>query len=265
MRELRRFEAEGFRVVTADLAEGPVRAGLLPDPSAVARAGVPIHANLYRAAARVELEGLGSLLLKVHRPRGLADRLRAAVRGSRARAEWDAARYLCGAGIPTPEPLVVAERRRGLALEQAASGTRFLPARETFEPALRAQPAAKAHALLARTARWIRALHDRGVSHRDLKAANILLSHDGPTLIDLVGVRIGRSVPFRLRCRELARLNASFLGSPHVSRTVRLRFLHTYLAAGPRLGNEWKLWWKAILQATEAKVLKNRKAGRPLA
>ena len=72
--------------------------------------------------------------------RGLADRVRAALRASRARAEWDAARFLEGAGVPTPEPLVLAERRRGLALEQAASAARFLPARETFERLFDVEP-----------------------------------------------------------------------------------------------------------------------------
>ena len=232
MRELRRFEAEGFHVVTVDGAEGPVRAHLLPDPSAVAAAGVPIHANLYRAAARVELPGLGAILLKVHRPRGLGDGLLAALRGSRARAEWDAARYLAGAGIPTPEPLVVAERRHGLALEQAASGTRFLPARETFEPALGRQPAAKAHALLARAARWIRALHDRGVSHRDLHSGNVLVG-PGPgdrttiDVVDLHTVRHGHAPSRRLRERQLAQWLHSLLGSTGPG--GRLRSLEAYL------------------------------------
>ena len=86
-----------------------------------------------------------------------------------------------------------------------------------------------------------------------------------PTLIDLVGVRFGREVPFSRRARELARLNASFLNSPLISRGLRLRFLRTYLAAGKRLPNDWKDWWKAIATATAAKVEKNRRSGRPLA
>lgn len=235
MRELRRFEAEGFRVVTVDVAEGPVRGHLLPDPSAVANAGAPIHANLYRAAARVELEGLGAVLLKVHKPRGFGDRLLAAVRGSRARAEWDAARYLAGAGIPTPEPLVLAERRRGLSLEQAASGTRFLPARETFEPALRAQPPRKAHALLARAARWIRALHDRGISHRDLHSGNVLVG-PGPgdlatiDVVDLHTVRFGVPPSRRRRERQLAQWLHSLLGSTGPG--GRLRSLLAYVGPG---------------------------------
>src|SRR5262249_22883747 len=117
----------------------------------------------------------------------------------------------------------------------------------------------------AGVARVIRAMHDRTVSHRDLKAANILCSSGQPTFIDLVGVRVGRVVSFRQRCRELARLNASFLASPSVTFTKRLRFLRTYLAAGPRLPGDWKAWWKEIAIATAAKVEWNRRSGRPLA
>lgn len=109
-------------------------------------------------------------------------------------------------------------------------------------------------------------MHDRGVSHRDLKAANILLSGGtDPALIDLVGVRLGSPVPFKQRSKELARLNASFLSDPAVSRTVRLRFLLTYLNAGdPRLA-DWRSWWNEIGRATAAKLAKNRRTGRPLA
>lgn len=113
-------------------------------------------------------------------------------------------------------------------------------------------------------ARVLRSMHDRGVSHRDLKAANILLENGiDPSLIDLVGVRLGSSVKFPQRAKELARINASFLTM--ISHAARLRFLLAYLNAGECRFADWKAWWRAIRSATEAKLAKNRRSGRPLA
>jgi hypothetical protein len=117
----------------------------------------------------------------------------------------------------------------------------------------------------------LRTMHDRGISHRDLKAPNVMLQSAStdpasatPVLIDLVGVRASaRDVPFARRAKELARLNASFLAMPHVSRTERLRFLLAYLRSGER-ELDWKKWWKAVSVATLAKVAKNRRSGRVL-
>lgn len=120
-------------------------------------------------------------------------------------------------------------------------------------------------AWLHQLARTLRAMHDRSVSHRDLKATNVMLAGGTtPVLIDLVGVRTGAAVPFRQRAKELARLNVSFLSSPAVPRGERLRFLRAYLVAGPATRGGWKTWWKAIAAATAAKVAKNRRTGRPL-
>ena len=122
-----------------------------------------------------------------------------------------------------------------------------------------------------RLARIIRQMHDRGVSHRDLKAPNIMLQYAlteptqaTPVLIDLVGVRASSAaVPFARRAKELARLNASFLHRPHITRTERLRFLLAYLRAGV-WEMDWKKWWRAVSSATLAKVEKNRRAKREL-
>ena len=62
--------------------------------------------------------------------------------------------------------------------------------------------------------------------------------------------------------RNLARLSASFLATPAVTRTVRLRFLLGYLG---RDRASWKTWWKEVAAATRAKVERNRRLGRPLA
>jgi serine/threonine protein kinase len=108
-------------------------------------------------------------------------------------------------------------------------------------------------------------MHERGVAHRDLKAANILITADGECeFIDLVGARNHREVPFAARVRDLGRLNASFLGSPSVSRTDRLRLLRTYLAWGVRGRGDWKGWWNRVFGATEEKVRRNERNRRPL-
>lgn len=211
------FREGGFRVEAGRAEEAPLRRHVLPDPAAALARGEPVKRNNYRAAARIEVPGVGALLLKVHRPRGFADTVRAALRRSRARAEWDAARYLLGAGVPTPVPVLCAERRRGLRLESAAYASRFLAARETFAPALASQPPDKARALLVRASRLLRALHDRGVSHGDFHSGNVLVG-PGPgdrcrlDVIDLHTARTARDPSRRRRLAQLAQWLHSLLG-----------------------------------------------------
>ena len=109
-------------------------------------------------------------------------------------------------------------------------------------------------------------MHDRGLAHRDLKAANLLVGPAGDvTFIDLVGVRARRAVSFRLRVRDLTRLNASFVNSPQLTDEDRKRFLETYLQTGLRRSPDWDVWWTAIAERTRAKVEKNARRNRPLA
>jgi tRNA A-37 threonylcarbamoyl transferase component Bud32 len=117
-------------------------------------------------------------------------------------------------------------------------------------------------------ARLIRQLHERGLVHRDLKAANILTSEFAGDsrywFIDLVGVR-RTSINDKQRAQNLARLLASFAKHPLVSRTDRLRFLRSYQvwALGGKAG--WKRLWRRIESAWRAKVERNRRTGRPIA
>ena len=66
------------------------------------------------------------------------------------------------------------------------------------------------------------------------------------------------------RVQNLARLNASFHNNALLTRTDRLRFLRTYLNWGIHGRGNWKAWWRRIAQATQDKVLRNRRRGRPL-
>jgi tRNA A-37 threonylcarbamoyl transferase component Bud32 len=202
-----RFDAAGLRVAAVPHAEGALRAHVLSDLGRAVEEGSVVKRNLYRQVARVEVPGLGALLLKVHRPAGLRDRVRALLRRSRAAAEWEAARWLRGAGVPTPEPLLCGERRRGPLLERATTVARFLEARTTLAPALAALPPRERRALLRRAARWVRAMHDRGISHGDLHSGNVLVGPGGDLhVVDLHRVRVGAPVGRRARERQAAQL-----------------------------------------------------------
>jgi hypothetical protein len=186
-------------------------------------------------------------------------------RPTAALRSWVNGHALIGRGLPTPRPWLVLHRRHiGFA------GVGYLLCEKVPDAIHLHEAIAKfdrraVRRLVETLARWVRLFHERGVTHRDLKAANILIGADGDMqFIDLVGVRTGR-VSRRRRIRDLARLNASFIRSNHVTRTDRLRFLRTYLLwdAGGRAG--WRDWWVQIDRATRAKVRKNEARDRPLA
>jgi serine/threonine protein kinase len=203
-------------------------------------------------------DGPRELILKRVNVRHWTELVKNLLRPSAVLRSWINGHTLRDRWLPTPRPLAVLHRYR---FALPAEG--YLLTEKVEEPS---ELSALATPSFRELARMLRMMHDRGVSHRDLKASNILLERGKvPTLVDLVGVRIGPTVPFTRRARELARLNASFLSSPNITRTVRLRFLRTYLAAGERLPHEWKTCWKEISRATQAKIAKNQRTGRPLA
>jgi tRNA A-37 threonylcarbamoyl transferase component Bud32 len=117
-------------------------------------------------------------------------------------------------------------------------------------------------------ARLLRQLHDRGLSHRDLKAANILTASAAGDprfwFIDLVGVARHRRPGRRRTNRDLMRLHVSVMTHAAATRTEKLRFLRAYLEANLRGAGDWKNRWRAIAVATAIKIQKNSRSGRPL-
>jgi tRNA A-37 threonylcarbamoyl transferase component Bud32 len=187
-------------------------------------------------------------------------------------------------GLPTPRPLGVWQRFRFGLPRDGYLLTEALPDAETLaEHVGRLADRGELARLVVAVARLIATLHGRRLSHRDLKASNLLVSsatwspaaerHEaapapvaggGPQVwfIDLVGVRRHRRLSRRRRVQNVARLAASFLGHPRISNGDRLRFLRAYLGwddAG------WKGWWRDVAAAVAAKAERNRRNGRPLA
>jgi tRNA A-37 threonylcarbamoyl transferase component Bud32 len=193
-------------------------------------------------------------------------------RSSSVRRSWLLGHGLCERHLPTPRPLLMFHRRRGLLPAEGYLLTEKVPGAVGLPEAVAA--CRDTHLLRVwaeRLARVVRTMHARGVSHRDLKAPNVMLRGAAtdpatatPVLIDLVGVRASADAIPMTRCaKELARLNASFLAMPHVTRTERLRFLRAYLRGGAGRA-DWKSWWKMINEATAAKVAKNARRGRAI-
>ncbi len=218
-------------------------------------------------------------------------------------------------GLSTPRPLAVLFRRRwGLSLEGYLLTEKIPHVQELhrFVAGLN-QGTSRARYdsdrqrtlrfFIDQVAQLVRDLHRRQLSHRDLKAANILVSGEssvvsgvGPTptnsfrdlntthhspltthlpaltthysphvwLIDLVGVKRHRRLSRRRRVRNLARLHASFFESAAITRTDKLRFLRTYLQWGLFGRDGWKRYWREIEAATKSKIARTRRLRRPL-
>jgi Lipopolysaccharide kinase (Kdo/WaaP) family len=206
-------------------------------------------------------------------------------RPSRAWRSWQAGQDLVSRGIPTPKNLAYLERRP----HGQNRFVRFL-AHETYLVTVKEEPAVdlatyvnqtlpvlpfeirreRIRRLTVSLARLIRSLHDRSLSHRDLKAANILIrtdtieSEDRLSLIDLVGVRLRHPLPWGRRVQNLARLAISLDAIPGRTRTDALRFLRLYLPWGLSPLNDWKAFWRSIERAMRAKRSRNLRRGRPL-
>lgn len=210
--------------------------------------------------------GAREMVYKRFRVTRWTDPLADLVRPSAALRSWVNGHAFLDRGLPTPRPWLYLRRlRRGLPSTGYLLCDRVPDARHLHDAALKADASSKRR-LIDVLAGWVRLMHERGCAHRDLKAANLLVTAAGEVwFIDLVGVRTMLSVPRRLRVRDLTRLNASFVFASHVTRTDRLRFLRAYLGWGLRGKGGWKDWWKEIDRGTQAKVRRNAARNRPLA
>jgi tRNA A-37 threonylcarbamoyl transferase component Bud32 len=267
----------GFAV--RDLEAGML-AALVADPDAsFANADARILKHS-RSSTVAEINSIGNgpnrrLIFKRFRITQRRDPWLGLVRSTAATRSWVSGHGLRERCLPTARPLAIFHRiRAGMPcegylltekIENAVDLLEFTrrlailsPGQATFELRQRIEG----------LARLLHELHNRGLTHRDLKAANVLTSEvmgDAQFwFIDLVGVRRRGHVGLRRKLRDLARLHVSFLSHPLISRTEKLRFLFAYLHVGLKGSGGWKDRWRAIAAATERKVVLNARNGRPL-
>lgn len=219
-----------------------------------------------------------TLIYKQYNFKGWHESLAALFRSNQATRAWNWGAALLLRELPTPRPLVLIHKLRlGLPVTSYLI-TERVPDSLTINRYLQRHLAnmdAKEgkrliRGVLTESAYLLRKLHDRGVSHRDLKASNILASysddiaHPHLWVIDLDGVQTWHTVPERHRIQNLTRFHVSFHNNPWVSRADKLRFLRIYLGRAFADKNRWKLFWHSIREHTEKKIARNLRKGRSI-
>jgi tRNA A-37 threonylcarbamoyl transferase component Bud32 len=250
--------------------------------STVIEMGFPVNGEVRR------------VIYKRFRVTSLKDPIASLFRATPALRSWIHGQGFRERGLPTARPFVVLHRRRFGVYQEGYLLTEKIDHAADLHEYLQGLDAAPLptrlpllRGLIERVARTIRALHQRQLSHRDLKAANILTRRwDAPPeapsaysqdiqnllympessvwLIDLVGVERFTELPRTRKVQNLSRLNASFFDSAKITRTDRLRFLLTYLNCGAFGRCDWKSWWRQVDRATLKKVDRNQRRGKPL-
>ena len=223
------------------------------------------------------------VIFKRFNPKKTLETLLNLVRPSRAGRAWQAGQHLKSRGLPTPQNLAYVVKTGWGPLGRWLTGRSYLVTVKA-EPSITLGDYARLvlplespeerreqiRRLTLALARLLRVLHERSISDRDLKSANILIVGDPKaeeialTLIDLVGVQLLHPLPQGRRLQNLARLQISLADVPGRTRTDALRFLRAYLPWGLSARNDWKGLWRKVARLIDSKEEKNRRRGRPL-
>ncbi|MHC4943257.1 MAG: lipopolysaccharide kinase InaA family protein [Planctomycetota bacterium] len=170
-----------------------------------------------------------SLFVKVFNTHDLTTRLRSLILGSPALREWRNLHHLLGRDLPVPKPLALGIQSPFGRAPRSYLAVEALEEVDSVEDLLLSKrPLPLSRGILTRRlGLLIRRMHDAGVFHSDLHAANLLVNRSGePFLVDLHSACIRKRLSRARRIRDLISLSGSFL--IHASRADRLRFFKAY-------------------------------------
>jgi tRNA A-37 threonylcarbamoyl transferase component Bud32 len=206
----------------------------------VAGAGFHEVKNISRNRAGFIESAHGTIFVKRLAPGSWIEGMLQRLRGSAARRSLRATQLLTAAGFLVPAPLAASEEIALGAIRASWIFSRALTSGKVFSRFIeRGHAAAEVEKLrrreaLAAVARCVRRLHDAGLFTSDLQETNLMLDRSGDGVnihfVDLDGFRQLIRVSWKRRRRNLVQLDRSV--GRFMSRSERMRFLHTYLGPG---------------------------------
>ncbi|MEN8163682.1 MAG: lipopolysaccharide kinase InaA family protein [Acidobacteriota bacterium] len=204
--------------------------------------------------------GPRSVVVKQFRNHGWRRALDRRMRGSKATRSWHIAKALIEAGLPTPEPMVVAEST------EAQGNSHYVaellkPAYEVrqFFRGLQNQPDAGQFPevdemeFLHRLGALARSLHDAGIWYRDLSLGNVLAHPNGDGtlelyLVDFNTAQSKKRLGLWRRSRDICRF-------PIVERHHREAYLKGYWSEVP---SRWSPRWWLYTASVRGYILKHQ-------
>jgi tRNA A-37 threonylcarbamoyl transferase component Bud32 len=253
---------------------------VLDHPESLIRRGlgrpVKISRGCVLVEARLSIGGQDvAVAFKQYRPRNGWKALCRLVGRNPARRDWVAARRLVALGIATARPILLVEPRRPWLGRRSYLATEWIAGSQNLHLygwKLSELPLRERLARAARCAeglgRLIGRLHGRGVAHRDLKGANLLVvdraGRISTWLVDVAGARFVGRLSDQRRARNLARLAVGLEAHPWVNRAVCCRFLRAYLRELPAPEADWKALWHAVAAESRRLRAKMQRRGEPL-
>jgi tRNA A-37 threonylcarbamoyl transferase component Bud32 len=159
-------------------------------------------------------------LVKRYNIKGFWHGVKRALRDTRAARSWRNAHLLRLRGIPTAAPVALLERRRGPLRGVAYFVSEYVEGpncRDYFNSS--AVPLEEKQATAREVLALIQALRRARLSHGDMKATNILLTANGPVLVDLDAMHAHRSEAAfeRAHAKDVERFLRNWEGEPEVT------------------------------------------------
>jgi len=203
---------------------------------------------------------------------GSLKRLTAWLTGNRTLRTWRMGRLFDRLNIATAEPLLVVVPRWYAPAEPSYLIHEWLDQADNIkayadrlESASSYESRHRLNAAARRLGEVLGRMHAARISHRDLKAGNLMLkdceSSVEAFVIDLDGARRFPWRPRFRKARDLSRLALAVSQIPSMRFTIALRFLMAYLRAAGIERADWKPLWREIAKMADQR--KRQKQRRP--